>query len=188
HEAERLEQEAKGRLERQRITDQAEAERARRELLELEALSTVVESTGAAKAEAQSKAEAARIEGEGAVLQAKLRAEALGIETEAELQRLRQARAEELLYTVDRDKQEVEKAQHLAVLEIKKFREMTEAIGASTLRDIALAGPELQVKLLQGLGIQSTLITDGSCPINLFSAAHGLLGLTPKALPGKAPE
>lgn len=40
-----------------------------------------MESTGAAKAEAQSKAEAAKIEGEGAVLQAKLRAEALGIET-----------------------------------------------------------------------------------------------------------
>lgn len=38
HEAERLEQEARGRLERQKITDQAEAERARKELLELEAL------------------------------------------------------------------------------------------------------------------------------------------------------
>lgn len=38
HEAERLEQEARGKLERQRITDQAEAEKARKELLELEAL------------------------------------------------------------------------------------------------------------------------------------------------------
>jgi len=38
HEAERLEQQARGKLERQRITDQAESERARRELLELEAL------------------------------------------------------------------------------------------------------------------------------------------------------
>lgn len=38
HEAERLEQEARGKLERQKITDQAEAERARKELLELEAL------------------------------------------------------------------------------------------------------------------------------------------------------
>lgn len=37
HEAERLEQEARGRLERQKITDQAEAEKARKELLELEA-------------------------------------------------------------------------------------------------------------------------------------------------------
>lgn len=38
HEAERLEQEARGKLERQKITDQADAERARKELLELEAL------------------------------------------------------------------------------------------------------------------------------------------------------
>lgn len=187
HEAERLEQEAKGRLERQRITDQAEAERARKELLELEALSTGVESTGAAKAEAQSKAEAAKIEGEGGVLQAKLRAEALGIETEAELQRLRQARNEELKYLQEKNKLEVAKEQELAEIAVKKFRGMTEAIGADTLRDIALAGPELQVKLLQGLGIQSTLITDGSTPINLFSTATGLLGL-PSALPQKDGE
>lgn len=45
------------------------------------ASSTAVESTGAAKAEAESRAEAARIEGEGSVLQAKLKAEALAIET-----------------------------------------------------------------------------------------------------------
>ena len=38
HEAQRLEQEARGRLERQKILDQSEAEKARRELLELEAL------------------------------------------------------------------------------------------------------------------------------------------------------
>lgn len=33
-----------------------------------------------------------------------------------------------------------------------------------------------QVKLLQSLGLKSTLITDGSAPINLFSTASGLLG------------
>ncbi|KAL2766240.1 major vault protein isoform 3, partial [Daubentonia madagascariensis] len=81
HEAQRLEQEARGRLERQKILDQSEAEKARRELLELEALSMAVESTGNAKAEAESRAEAARIEGEGSVLQAKLKAQALAIET-----------------------------------------------------------------------------------------------------------
>lgn len=36
HEAERLEQSAKGRLERQKISDEAEAEKSRRELLELQ--------------------------------------------------------------------------------------------------------------------------------------------------------
>ncbi|XP_069508129.1 major vault protein [Ambystoma mexicanum] len=182
HEAERLEQEARGRLERQKITDQAEAEKARTELLELEAQSTRVESTGAAKAEAESKAEAAKIEGEGAVLQAKLKAEAMAIESNAEMERLKRARDLELLYIKEQNKLEVEKAELLTTLEIKKFQDMTSAIGASTIRDIALAGPELQVKLLQGLGLHSTLITDGSTPINLFTTANGMLGLLPKAI------
>ncbi len=85
HEAERLEQEAKGRLERQKITDEAQAERARKELLELQANSAAVESTGQAKAEAQSRAEAAKIEGEAAVDQAKLKAEAMKIEAVSHL-------------------------------------------------------------------------------------------------------
>lgn len=43
-------------------------------------VSAAVESTGAAKAEAQSRAEAARIQGEAAVSEAKLKAEAQKIE------------------------------------------------------------------------------------------------------------
>lgn len=37
----------------------------------------------------------------------------------------------------------------------------------------------LQVKMLQALGLKSTLITDGSSPINLFTTASGLLGALP---------
>lgn len=80
HEAERLEQKAKGALERQKIADEAEAEKSRKELLELQANSAAVESTGQAKAEAQSHAEAARIEGEAAVEQARLKSQATKIE------------------------------------------------------------------------------------------------------------
>ncbi|CAM5117501.1 unnamed protein product [Eretmochelys imbricata] len=181
---ERLEQEARGRLERQKILDQAEAERARKELLELEALSAAVESTGAARAEAQSKADAARIAGEAAVEQAKLKAEAAAIETESELARLGQAREQELRFARAQGEQEAARARLLAEVEVKKFQQVTEAIGPETLRDIALAGPELQVKLLQGLGLQSALITDGSSPINLFSTAGGLLGVLPRPPPG----
>ena len=54
HEAERIEQEARGRLERQKIQDEAQAEEARKDLLLLQANSAAVESTGQAKAEAQS--------------------------------------------------------------------------------------------------------------------------------------
>ncbi|XP_041828144.1 major vault protein [Melanotaenia boesemani] len=181
HEAERLEQEARGKLERQRITDQAEAERARKELLELEALSAAVESTGAAKAEAQSRAEAARIQGEAAVNEAKLKAEAQRIEAEAELQRLAKAREQELNYKKEMDQLEVDKQERLAQIESKRFQQMMESLGTDTLTEIARAGPEMQVKMLQSLGLKSTLITDGSSPINLFTTANGLLG----ALPGQ---
>ncbi|KAG5831988.1 hypothetical protein ANANG_G00286350 [Anguilla anguilla] len=181
HEAERLEQEAKGRLERQRITDQAEAERARKELLELEALSAAVESTGAAKAEAQSRAEAARIQGEAAVNEAKLKAEAQKIEAEAELDRLSKAREQELFYKKEMNHLDVEKQEKLADIENQRFKALVDSLGSDTLKEMARAGPELQVKLLQALGLKSTLITDGSSPINLFSTASGLLG----ALQGK---
>uniref|UniRef100_A0AAQ4P6M2 Major vault protein n=1 Tax=Gasterosteus aculeatus aculeatus TaxID=481459 RepID=A0AAQ4P6M2_GASAC len=176
HEAERLEQEARGKLERQRISDQAQAERARKELLELEALSAAVESTGAATAEAQSRAEAARIQGEAAVNEAKLKAEAQSIEAEAELQRLAKAREQELSYKKQMDNLDVDKQKNLAHIESQRFSQLVESLGSDTLKEIARAGPELQVKMLQALGLKSTLITDGSSPINLFTTANGLLG------------
>uniref|UniRef100_A0A803YPF2 Major vault protein n=1 Tax=Meleagris gallopavo TaxID=9103 RepID=A0A803YPF2_MELGA len=145
HEAERLAQEARGRLERQRLLDQAEAERARRELLELEALSAAVESAGAARAEAQARAEAARIEAEAAILQAKLKAEAVAIETEAELARLERMQAQEVRAQRARAEAEAARAQALAAVEASKVREVAAALGPETIRDIARAGPELQV-------------------------------------------
>jgi major vault protein len=36
-----------------------------------------------------------------------------------------------------------------------------------------------QLAMLQALGLQSTLITDGSTPLNLFSTAKGLVGALP---------
>ncbi|ELR15365.1 Major Vault Protein repeatcontaining protein [Acanthamoeba castellanii str. Neff] len=81
HEAARLEQEAKGRLERQKINDEAEAEKARKSLLQLQAQSAAVESTGQATAEAKARAEAAQIEGEAAVTMSKLKAQSTKIKS-----------------------------------------------------------------------------------------------------------
>jgi major vault protein len=178
HEAERLEQEARGRLERQKIKDEAEAEKSRCELLQLQALSEAVASTGQAKAEAQSRAEAARIEGEAAVEQAKLKAAAGEIEAESELTRLTKAREAELAYQGEQNSLELSKRKQDAEIEVQRYQRMVQAIGADTLRAIAVAGPELEVKLLQALNLRSTLITDGNAPINLFNTAQGLLGKT----------
>ena len=116
----------------------------------------------------------------------------------------------------------------MANIEVTKFANMVSAIGTETLKSMANAGPEMQVrlchvlksteitkqiivaylhcdtvnltwfqlpsgqllggsivnhitsfqaKLLSGLGIRSTLITDGNSPINLFNTANGLIGV-----------
>ncbi|XP_035826504.1 major vault protein-like [Aplysia californica] len=176
HEAERLEQQAKGRLERQKLQDEAEAEKARKNLLELQANSAAVESTGQAKAEAQSRAEALKIEGEASVAQARLKAEALAIETDAELERLGKARDAELTFLGKRNRMDVEKMAEVSSIEMNKFKDMVSSIGSDTLRAMATAGPDQQVRMLQSLGLKSTLITDGSTPINLFNTAAGLIG------------
>lgn len=178
-EAERTEQEARGRLERQKIQDEALAEKARRELLTLQVESAAIESSGTAKAEAQARAEAAEIDGEAQVAQARLRAQALELESRAQLQMVKIAKEAEIEHQRALDKLELERCKALSEIESKKFEECIGAIGTETLAAISAAGSETQAKLLQGLGIQSMLITDGNSPINLVNAASGLLGGAP---------
>jgi major vault protein len=176
HEAERIEQEAKGRLERQKITDEAEAEKAKKELLALQAQSAAVEATGQATAEAKARSEAALIEGEAAVKQAQLKAESRTIRAQAELDQLVKKNSQEIIHTKAQNNLDVSKSRELAAIEAKKFKDIVDAIGAETIKKIAQAGPEMQAKLLGGLGLKSLMITDGSSPINLFTTAEGLIG------------
>jgi major vault protein len=179
HEAERREQEARGRLERQKIVDEAEAEKAKKGLLQLQAQSAAVESTGQATAEAKARAEAAYIEGEAAVKQAELQAQAAKIKAESELEQMRANQEAEIAHQKALNELELAKARDLADIEATKFKEIVDAIGADTIKSIAQAGPEMQAKLLGGLGLKSFLITDGHSPINLFNTAQGLIGGLP---------
>ena len=183
-EAERAEQEARGKLERQKIHDDADAEKTKKQLLELQAESAAVESTGQAKAEAQSRAEAARIEAEAAVQAAKLKAEAAKIEAEGELERLTAARNAELAYMQEQNRLEINRAEEMGKIETEKFKNMVDSLGCETIRAIAQGPQDHQVKMLQSLGLNSTLITDGRTPINLLNTAKGLLG----GSVGDAPE
>jgi len=176
HESSRMEQEAMGRLERQKISDQAEAEKARKHLIQLQAETSAVESTGQATAEAKARAEAASIEGQASVKQAQLIAQATKIKSEAELAQLRLKQEAEIEYQKSINSLEIEKAKQLSDIEALKFKSLVNSIGASTIKSMAEAGPAQQAKLLQGLGLQSFLITDGNSPINLFNTAQGLIG------------
>jgi major vault protein len=175
HEALRVDQEARGRLERQKIHDEAEAEKAKKELLSLQAQSAAVESTGQATAEAKARAEAATIEGEAAVEQARLKAEAQRIQSEAELAQAKANNAAEIVHKKALNDLEIKRSKDLSSIEVQKFKEVVNALGADTIQAIAQAGPEMQAKLLQGLGLKSFMITDGNSPINLFNTAAGLI-------------
>mmetsp|Transcript_34848 Transcript_34848/g.58343 ORF Transcript_34848/g.58343 Transcript_34848/m.58343 type:complete len:876 (-) Transcript_34848:172-2799(-) len=176
HEAQSLEQEARGRLDRQKITDEAENEKARKNLLELQAQSSFVETTGQATAEARARSEAAEIEAQAAVAQAEFRAKSQTAESSTDLDLLKARREAELSHLEAMQELELNLSRSLAEIETFRFRSMISTIGPDTIAAIARAGPEMQAKLLEGLGIQSLMITDGNSPINLFNTANGLTG------------
>merc|ERR1711916_274280 len=139
HTALREEEEAKGFLEQQRLENLAKSEESKKKLLELQAESAAVETSGQARAEAKAKPEA------------------------------------ELAHSKALMEMEVTKKKQLAAIESNKFKNMIDAIGQDTITNIARAGPEMQAKLLSGLGIKSMMITDGKSPINLFQTAQQMI-------------
>eukprot|EP00096_Caligus_rogercresseyi_P009403 TRINITY_DN3190_c0_g1_i1.p1 TRINITY_DN3190_c0_g1~~TRINITY_DN3190_c0_g1_i1.p1 ORF type:complete len:859 (+),score=259.00 TRINITY_DN3190_c0_g1_i1:117-2693(+) len=175
-EAERIDQEANGRLERQRITDEAEAERSRKRLLELQAESAIIEAIGSSSAEAKAQAESEKIQAEAKIENTKRKTEAVSIEAEAELTRLKEAREAELAYIERQNALEISKEKELMEIEVQRFKDMVSAVGPETLLSMSALPREHQVKMLQSLGLKSTLITDGKTPINLIDAAKGLVG------------
>jgi len=175
HEAERREQEARGKLETQKIKDESEAEKYRKNLLSLQAQSAAVESTGQATAEAKARAEAAMIEGEAAVKQAELAAEAERIKAEADLEQTKERQEAEVEHLKALNELEVQRAKDLASIEAAKFKNIVKAIGAETLQTIAQAGPDVQTQMLAGLGVHGFLATDGSSPLAVFTQHQSLI-------------
>ena len=180
HEAERLEQEAKGKLERQKIVDDVKIEEKKKELITMQIESAHIAAAGQSTADAKAKAAVAAIEGAAAVQQAELLAEASQIEADTDLDILRQTQEVNISHRSALTELDILKSQELADIEAEKFKAIVNAIGADTIHSIAQAGPEMQAKLLQGLGLKSFLITDGNSPINLFNTAQGLVGAPPQ--------
>jgi len=174
HESARLEQQALGALERQKLQDQQGAEQSRKTLLELQAQTAAVETTGQATAEAKAKAEAAFIQGEADVKQAQLAAQAANVKSSTALNVLKSNQEADIEFRSKMDALEIEKAKNLADIETNKAKATVTTIGVKTLKGIAEAGPSMQAELLKGLGITSVLISDGNSPVNLFNTANGI--------------
>jgi major vault protein len=173
HQAAREEQIADGKLHRQKIRDMASAEEARKALVELKAETAQARAVGQAKAEAEAEAEGALLQAQTAVRLAEKRAEAMKIRSQARLKQMSLKQEQEIAHKKGLDDLEIEKAEKEAKIEAEKFAAVVNAIGADTIEAIARAGPEMQAKLLEGLGLQGFLVTDGNSPINLFNTANG---------------
>jgi major vault protein len=169
------EQKAKGLLERQIIEDKAACEKDRMQVLSLTTENDAIESAGHAKAEARSRAESADIEGALRLELAKITAETCKISEHEALEMARLTQEQQLAYTSSKDALDVFFAAEMAEIESQKFQEMMKAVGTDTIRAMATAGPELQARLLAGLGLQGYLISDGTNPINLMNMASGLV-------------
>jgi len=169
HDAERREQEARGQLEKYKLLNEAKAEESRKNLLQLQSQSATVESTGAATAEAKAHAARAEIQGQAAVEAARLTAEANKIKYKAELSQLKAEQEAETAHQKALDDLEVSRARDLAAIESGKFKRIVDSIGRETLKSITTSGPEMQEKLLGGLGLKSFMINDVNSPINMFN-------------------
>lgn len=175
HEAERLEQQAKGERDKQAIDDEAEAEKKRITLYMLQAESASVETTGKALALAKAKAEAAEIDGTAEVQQATLHVNALKITRDAELDLTRSRYEAEVAHKKAMNELEIDTNKKLAEIEAEKFSRTISAIGQTTLVSMAKAGPETQARLLKGLGLKGYMIVDAKNPINLFNTAQSMI-------------
>ncbi|XP_048584492.1 major vault protein isoform X2 [Nematostella vectensis] len=169
-EAKRTEQAARGQLERQKLTNEKDAEAARKNLYELQAITAAVESSGQTKAESKAKAEKLLIEGQSAIELARLKAEAAQIELQAELESRKIKREGELDFLKKKNEQEIQRAKELAAVEVAKFSAKVKSIKPKTISNIAKSGPRSKAELLQSLGIEQALITDGKTPLNLFQS------------------
>ena len=176
HNANKMEQEAKGELEKLKIEDDSKAETVKQELLKLKAESEEVRSQGQAIADAKAKAEAEEIFVKAQLEIAELKAKAMKITSDSAVDQESLKQKQLLSNEKELAELEIYKSQQLSEIEASKAKEMINSLGQETLVAMANAGPEFQAQLLQGLGLQGYLLTDGNNPINLMSTAEGLLG------------
>jgi len=176
HIAQRTEQEARGHIEKQKIQNSKNSESKRKEFIELQGVCKAIEQSGSAKAEAQARALSGEIKGNNEIETAKLNVKASNIEANSELEDTKATQKNEIEHKAELAKIKLGKAKALSEIEASKFKRLVAAIGPSTIQAIAQSGPEIQARLLKGLGLKGYLMTDGNSPINLFNAAKGMVG------------
>lgn len=175
--ADKIEQEEKGKLDRLILDNKSNVEMAKKELLQLKSESSAVKSSGQAIAEANAKAEAAKIAANADVTFASDQSKAKSIKETAEIDYLNEKNKVEIEHQKKMGALEILNAQELATIESGKFKTIMDSIGKETLIEISNAGPEMQSKMLSSLGLQGYMLMNSDNPVNLFQTANGMIGM-----------
>jgi major vault protein len=174
-EADRKEQEAKSLLNRNVMEDNSKAQELKKLLFELASKTATIQEEGTQEAEAKAKAKKMQIESLSNINIAKNKKDLQKLKNDFnnEMEELRHNNAIE--YEKEKNKIAIEKKKALTNIETSQFKQIIDIIGADTLVDISNAGPESQVKLLQAIGLEGFVMTNGSSPINLFNFAKSIV-------------
>ncbi len=173
--AEKGEIEERGKLQCLLLENSSDVEKTRRGLLELRSQSDAIKSKGQAIAEAKAKACASEISAKADVTYATLSSEAKRVKEQAKLEYEKEKNLIQYAHQKALAEQRILKAQSLAAIESEKFTKIMTTLGKDTLIKIARSGPETQAKMLESLGLQGYMLMGSENPINLFTAANGMI-------------
>ena len=176
NEAKAEEQSSEGRIKLEKFVNDSEAERIRHKLIEARLENELISKTGTVKATANAEAEVSRIQGEALVDRARFKCEALQKINDREeevLEKKRQIEAEMRRRELEL---EMEKEAQLAAIEASRFSSAVAALGPETVKAISEAGNETKIKLLQGLGLEGAVVSNGRHPVSLEKTANGMIG------------
>ena len=167
--ADAREQEAKSLLQRKINEDNKMLEELRRPLYELISKTQTISETGEKEANATAESNKIQIESECKIKIAKDNKELTNMKNTFELEKEKAKHQMNIKYESDKNSIELYEKKILSDLETSKFEKIIQAIGQDTLIEISKAGPESQVKLLQALGLEGYIMTNGNNPVNLFN-------------------
>lgn len=172
--AESRDQEARSLLQRKIIEDNSLAEDLKRPLFDLKAQTKSIEESGLKEAEAKSRVNTMMIESQSKIKIATTNKEIQNLKNKVKNELESLEHQVKINYEIEKNKIEIEKKEKLSTIETKKFEDIINAIGKDTLVKISEAGPESQVALLNSLGLEGFVMTDGNNPVNLFNFANNI--------------
>jgi len=173
--AQQQEEQSRGELEVRALADKTEAAQKRVELDIMQVKSKKIELSGVEKAKAEAQRESNRITGESKLIQSESLGQSYKIETQSLVKSMQMQNTRIEDTTREADNMEINTARKVKDIEVKKFTQLVKSLGVSTIVEMARSGPKQKAEMLQNLGLEGYLVTDGATPINLFGAAEGLL-------------